>query len=233
MRRRSALFGLALLFLVGSSVSEAGTLPKLILSLGRDGYLPQAAVEDGTGAEVRREMGEFQLTDFSLVILSNLSFGSLPLEIRDGLGEFVNKGGTLLITGGTQSFGSGGYQAIASLLPFTIRAANDWAFKSFRAPVPLQAGHRSIAGITFPPIGGFNDMNPKPGAVEILQYAGGGRAGFPAPLIAERRVGSGLVLGVAFDPNELASWSDRHRFAVTVVQHLMENSKLGPPKPPR
>jgi len=233
MHPRLAFWGLVLLSLVGSHVSEAETLPKLILSLGRDGYLPEAAVEAATGAEVRRELGEFQLTEFSLVILSNIGFGSLPPQVQDGLVEFVNKGGALLITGGTHSFGSGGYNPIAPLLPFTIRAANDWTFKAFRAPVPLQAGHPAIAGVTFPPIGGFNDMNPKPGAVEILQYAGGGRAGFLAPLIAEQQVGSGLVMGIAFDPNELTSWPDRHRFIVGVVQYLMKNSKLGPPHPPK
>lgn len=232
MKHRSAFLGLfLLLFIKSASVSWAESLPKLILSLGRDGYLPEAAVEAATGAEVRRELGEVTLLDVSVLILSNISFSSLPPQVQDGLLEFVEKGGSLLLTGGVQAFGSGGYEAVAQLLPFTIRAPNDWAFKSFRTPVPLQPNHPILAGVIFPPIGAFNDLNPKPRALEIVQYAGGGRGGFPAPLIAEQHYGSGLVLGVAFDPNELAGWRDRDLFTVNAITYLMQNSSLGPPKP--
>lgn len=245
MRGRSLLAALVLLILTVGFTPEAPALSKLILSLGRDGYLSKEAIEATTGAEVRREPGEFELTDFSMIILSNTSFGSLPLEFQQGLTEFVQKGGALLITGGPQSFGSGGYEAIAPLLPMGIRAPNDWVFKPFRAVIPLKPDHPILAGITLPMIGSFNDLNPKTGATEIAQYAGGGGgalgigeeriggAGFPAPLIAEQRIGAGLVVAVAFDPNELGFWRDRDAFVVNAVKYLLENSRLGPPRPKR
>src|ERR1700675_5132557 len=54
----------------------------MILSLGDDSYLTWSEVESRTGAVVKRELGESPLTDFSVLILSNISYASLPEEER-------------------------------------------------------------------------------------------------------------------------------------------------------
>jgi len=161
----------------------------------------------------------------------------LPPSIQDELVNFVCGGGTLLISGGAQSFGSGGYKAVAPIIPFEIRSDSDWRFITFRPPVPLQPGHPILAGVTFITIGTVNDMNPRPGALEILQSAGGGGVGLRSgtgrtgggsylyPLIAEVGVGSGLVVGIAFDLNDFAGMRDRDLFVQNTLTYLLAASR--------
>ncbi|MFQ5988962.1 MAG: hypothetical protein ACE5K9_03495 [Candidatus Methylomirabilales bacterium] len=232
-------FSLALsVFVTGVVSSAEEASEKLILSLGNDTYLPQGAAE-AAGAEVKRDFGDFELTDFSLVILSDISYGSLPWEVQDGLVDFVQEGGSLLITGGPNAYGSGGYQAMATLLPFEIRAEEDWRPVSFKPVIPIQPAHPILQGVTFRTVGTFNDLNPRRGAVEIAQYPGGlrsvrgpgrGRGGgrFPSPLIAEQQVGAGTVVGVAFDVgHEVGSgWADGNRFVQNLLTYLVVRSRL-------
>jgi hypothetical protein len=172
-----------------------------------------------------------------VLVLANTPFSSLPPSIQDGLVNFVGGGGALLITGGAQSFGSGGYKAVDPIIPFEIRSENDWRFISFRPPVPLQPGHPILAGVTFITIGTVNDMNPRPDALEILQSPGGGAVGLRAgggrtgggsflyPLIAEVGVGAGRVLGIAFDLNDLAGMRDRDLFVQNALIYLLAASR--------
>ena len=83
-------------------------------------------------------------------------------------------------------------------------------------------------------IGSFNDMNPKPGALEILQYPGGTTAftHFSAPLMAEQRVGAGLVLGVAFDVTDVVPASVEGREIMkNTIHYLISESAIPPPRP--
>jgi hypothetical protein len=99
--------------------------------------------------------------------------------------------------------------------------------------------------VTFRTVGTFNDLNPKPGAVEIAQYAGGGLGRgigggpggavlgggtFQSPMIAERRVGPGTVVGVAFDLGQEArsGWADGPRFVRNLLTYLLVLSPLEP-----
>jgi hypothetical protein len=223
---------------------------RMILALGSAGFLDDKSIQAATGAEVKRDLDGSQLKDFSVVVLANIAFPALPEPVRQGLTQYVNDGGSLLITGGSQSFGSGGYDAVASIIPFQIRAAGDWRFIPFRPPVPLQPGHPILAGVTFITVGNLNDMNPRGDALEILRAAGGGSAAgrvtggigpggvpgiggtgggsYPSPLIAELNMGAGRVIGIAFDLNEFSGMPDRDLFVRNTIGYLLRASRIAP-----
>ena len=232
--RLAAALGIVLL-LGSASVAPAGQPPRLILALGNISFINPSAVQ-ATGAEVRQELST-PLKDVAVVVLANIPCTALPGPIREGLVSYLEAGGALLITGGSQSFGSGGYRAVTPIIPFEIRSDNDWRFISFRPPIPLQPGHPILAGVTFSTVGTINDMNPRPGATEILQSPGGGRAAtitggsgggsFLYPLIAELAVGAGRVIGMAFDLNDFAGMRDRDLFVQNTLTYLLTASRVG------
>jgi len=195
---------------------------KLVLALGDGSYVPAEAV---TGAQVANELGDRDLVEFAVVILSNIPYNQLPGAVQEHLTEFLDQGGSLLITGGPNAYGSGGYQPMAAFVPFEIRARDDWRSVPFKEVIPIQPDHPILRGVTFRTVGSFNDLNPKAGAVEIAQYAGGG-TGFPSPLIAELRVGQGTVVGVALDlGRELQNgWRDGNRFVQNLLTYLVTRS---------
>ncbi len=220
-----------------SSVAPAQS-SRMILALGNTGFLDPANIQAATGAVVKTELGQSQLKDFAVLVLANVPLAGLPGPVQQSLVQYVNDGGAVLITGGAGSFGNGGYQAVASILPFEIRFPDDWRSTPFRSPVPLQPGHPILAGVTFIPVGGLNDMNPRPDAMEILQAAGGGSAArralgggggsFPYPLIAELAAGAGHVIGIALDLNEFAAMPDRDLFVRNTIAYLLAASRMGP-----
>ncbi len=242
MRTRLVVGIVLLLALGGLPGLAAAQSARMILTLGNTGFLDPKSIQAATGAEVKTGLDKFQLKDFSVVVLANIAFPALPGPVQQGLVQYVNDGGTVLITGGAQSFGSGGYDAAASIIPFQIRSASDWRFTPFRSPVPIQPGHPILAGVTFITVGSLNDMNPRADAAEILQAAGGGSAAssaqgaggggggsYPYPLIAELAVGTGRVIGIAFDLNELAGMQDRDLFLRNTIGYLLRASGIGPP----
>ncbi len=223
-----------------SSVATAQS-SRIILALGNTGFLDPASIQAATGAVVKTDLGESQLKDFAVLVLANVSLAGLPGPVHQGLVQYVNDGGAVLIAGGSDSFGSGGYQVVASILPFELRSTSDWRSTPFRSPVPLQPGHPILAGVTFISVGALNDMNPRPDAMEILQAAGGGSAArrvpgggvggggsYPYPLIAELAVGAGRVVGIAFDLNEFAAMPDRDLFVRNSIAYLLAVSRMGP-----
>ncbi|MBI4572754.1 MAG: hypothetical protein HY713_05650 [candidate division NC10 bacterium] len=232
--RRVMLIILCLAFGLSSSLAGAQS-PRMILALGNTGFLNPADIQAATGAEVKQDLERFEPKDFAVIVLANTAYAALPAPVQQGLVQYVNGGGTVLITGGAQSFGSGGYQAVASILPFQIRSASDWRGTPFRPPVPLQPSHPIMAGVSFIPVGALNDLNPRPGATEILQAAGGGSAGrvggvgggsYPYPLIAEVAWGAGRVLGIAFDLNEFGGMRDRDLFVRNTIAYLLGASRI-------
>jgi len=228
------------LFILGwASVALSAQSSRVILVLGNASFVNPTSVQQATGAEVSHDPG-VPLKDVAVLVLANTPFASLPQPIQDGLVDYVGAGGALLITGGAQSFGSGGYKVVDPIIPFQIRSDSDWRFISFRPPVPLQPGHPVLAGVAFSTVGTVNDMNPRPGAVEILQSAGGGRAAGPGaiggsvgggsflyPLIAELAAGSGRVIGIAFDLNDFAGMRDRDLFLQNTLTYLLAASRAG------
>jgi len=237
MRTRLVVGIVLLLALGGLPGLVAAQSARMILALGNTGFLDPKGIQAATGAEVMTGLDKFQLKDFSVVVLANIAFPALPGPVQQGLVQYVNYGGTVLITGGAQSFGSGGYDAVAPIIPFQIRSASDWRFTPFRSPVPIQPGHPILAGVTFITVGNLNDMNPRADATEILQAAGGGSAAggaggggsYPYPLIAELGLGAGRVIGIAIDLNEFAGMQDRDLFVRNTIGYLLRASGIGPP----
>ncbi len=241
MRRRWVLMA-AMTVAVGCLFSVAVAqaprpLSPMILALGSTSWLNANDIQAATGAVVKQDMGQFQLKDFAVVVLANVAFTALPEQIQQGLVEYVYNGGAVIFTGGPQSFGSGGYQAVAPIIPFEIRATGDWRPTPFRSPIPIQPGHPILAGVEFLTVGAINDMNPRADASEILQAAGGGSAAgrvtgrgggsFPSPLIAEVGVGAGRVIGVALDLNDFAGMRDRDLFVRNTIGYLLRASRMG------
>jgi len=243
MRAYLALI-LGLLLTLGCLLSPAAAqAPRpsspMILALGSTSWLNASDIQAATGVVVTPDLGQFQPKDFAVIVLANVAFTSLPGPVQQGLVDYVRGGGAVLITGGSQSFGSGGYQAVASIIPFQIRATSDWRPTPFRPPVLIQPGHPIMAGVTFLTIGAVNDMNPRSDASEILQAAGGGSAAgraaggvggggsFPYPLITEVGVGAGRVIGIAFDLNDLAGMQDRDLFVRNTIGYLLRVSRMG------
>ena len=224
--RKIVLVGIYVMLGWAAAAEAAG--PRVILALGNASFIDAQAILKATGAEVTQDPGKAPLKDVAVLVLADVPFCSLPQPVQGGLVEYVSSGGAVLITGGAQSFGSGGYQAVAPIIPFEIRSDNDWRAFPFRSPVPLQPGHPILAGILgqgFITIGTLNDMNPRPGATEILQSPGGGS--YISPLIAELGVGAGRVVGVAFDPNRLTGWDLRDLFVRNTLDYLLTSSRLG------
>jgi hypothetical protein len=225
------------LALAWGAAAEAGQAPRMILALGSTGWLDAADIQAASGTVVKPELGQFKLKDFAVLVLGNVAFGSLPAPVQQGLVQYVSHGGTLLITGGSQSFGSGGYQEVAAIIPFEIRAAGDWRGIPFRSPLVLQPGHPIMAGVTFITVGAVNDMNPRRDASEIMQAAGGGSAAgrvtgkgggsYPSPLIAELAAGGGRVIGAAMDLNDFAGMRDLPLFVRNTMLYLSNASQMG------
>ncbi len=238
----ATIVGLLLICPPGVS-AETGPM---ILSLGDDSYLTWSGVESRTGAIVKRDIGESPLTDFSVLILSNLSYASLPEAVRDGLQGYLARGGSVLVTGGQQSYGSGGYASteLADILPLRP-SRDDWAPHPFGPTLILQPGHPILRAVEIPTMAFFNELELNGGAVEIAEYRkaskagavgggdpgggqvqGGGRR--PMPLIAERSEGAGTILAIALDMTLTGDWRDRDRFAQNCVEYLLQRSRIEP-----
>ena len=226
MRTQIAALLAILIAVSASPLSVFGQGTRQVLVLGNPQFIDDQAIAQATGAAVSRNTGAVQLADVAVLVLANIAVASLPEHVRSGLVQYVSSGGALLITGGNRSFGSGNYQGVSSVLPFAIRANDDWRAIPFRSPVPIQPGHPILAGVEFTTIGSVNDMNPLPGATEILQAAGGGGGGsYPYPLIAERSIG-GRVIGMAFDPDSLiGAMPTLPRLVQNTLQYLLESSR--------
>ena len=223
----------------------------MILSLGDDSYVTWSEVESRTGAVVRRELGDSPLAVFSVVVLSNVSYGSLPEAVRDGLADYLASGGSLLITGGNQSYGNGGYAdtALADLLPLKP-SRDDWLPHPFGQTLIFQPGHPILKDVMIPTMAFFNELELNSGAQEIAQYRKASKAAFtggkdpgggeiqgggrrPMPLIAERSVGQGTVLAIAMDMTLTGDWQDRDLFAQNCVDYLLQRSRIEPLEPPK
>jgi uncharacterized membrane protein len=219
---------LTLLLLAWGLLRSAQAEGPLILSLGEDSYLPKTVIEASTGAKFIDGLGSKKLGEIQLVILSNIDCTSLPDPLRDGLVDYLQNGGALLITGGARSFGSGGYgnSNLAGILPFQIMVPRDWQPSRSGNIVPTDKSHPVFSGVDFlktPLINQFNNLGWQPGARGIAMFAKFGQQ----PLIAERNVGAGIIFGIAFNMAETGSiWPQGNRFCLNLIGYLLQKSAI-------
>jgi len=227
---------------------QAASGSAMILSLGDDSYITWSEVEARIGAAVTRELGDVPLSEFSVLALSNVSYSSLPEAVRDGLQEYLARGGSVLVTGGKHSYGSGGYAGteLGELLPLRP-SRDDWLPHPFGQTLLLQPGHPILQGVEIPTMAFFNELDLNGGAVEIAQYRKASKAGVvggrdpgggevqgggrrPMPLIAERSLGGGPLLAIALDMTLTGDWKGRDRFAQNCIEYLLQRSQIQPPQ---
>jgi uncharacterized membrane protein len=94
-------------------------------SPGASGSFARALGVEHMAADVRAARGLPRDTDFGrydLVVLADVPRAQLPEPMLAALESFVRQGGGLLVAGGTQSFGPGGYMAtrLESMLPVRL-----------------------------------------------------------------------------------------------------------------
>jgi uncharacterized membrane protein len=142
----------------------------------------------------------------------------------------VRKGGSLLVIGGSRSYGSGGYEGtdLGSILPFRILYQKDWQSSRRGQIEVLPPGHPVFSGIDpmrIPLVDFFNNMANSEGANLIAQFSKFNRQ----PLIAERQVGNGTVFGIAFSMSQVSSqWPEGNQFFLNLVKYLLERSTVRP-----
>ena len=219
---------LTLLLFAGGILRSAHAEGPLILSLGEDSYLPKSVIEASTGAKFIDAVGSKKLGEIQLVILSNIDYTSLPGPVQDGLVEYLQNGGALLITGGARSFGSGGYgnSNLAGMLPLQIMVPRDWQPSRAGNILPIDKSHPVFSGVDFlktPLVNQFNNLGWQPGAHGIAMFAKFDQQ----PLVAERNVGGGIIFGVAFNMAEMISiWPQGNRFCLNLIGYLLQKSAI-------
>ncbi len=94
-------------------------------SSGAAGSFARALAAEHIAADVRAARGlprDFDFGHYDLVVLADVPRAALPEATLAALESFVRQGGGLLVAGGTQSFGPGGYMAsrLESMLPVRL-----------------------------------------------------------------------------------------------------------------
>jgi uncharacterized membrane protein len=159
-----------------------------------------------------RTVGDFPkdagaLSKYSLVLLSNVNPRALGFPGRGMLKDWVERGGTLIVTGGPNAFGKGQTRGtiFEDLYPVQVRPDDLIDGGSFEPGKALPA--------TCPPYGGkagsyvIHRTTARPDASVVLRCNG-------CPLLAYRKVGMGTVVvftgtGLENDRKVRPFWSDR------------------------
>jgi len=160
--------------------SLAQRTERIILSLGNDQFIPKAAIEATTDARFQSDLRGLRFLDeVSVIVLADLPYDRLPAPLQANLAAWVELGGSLLVTGGNNSFGLGGYGEtplgeISPLRPIK----GDKTGHSFSPVFVLSEGHPLFAGVTTAPMAFFNETTLVGDGRLLLEYRGAGKAGF-------------------------------------------------------
>ncbi|MDQ7773296.1 MAG: hypothetical protein RDU13_07210 [Elusimicrobiales bacterium] len=145
-----------------------------------------------------RDLRNFDVLILHAFDLRRFAIGGPYLQAVE---SFVAGGGGLLVIGGPQAFGSGGYAGLGpfqALLPAEVSAAPDYSEEAFSVEPARHpaAAPEAFAGTGAPQLGGLNLLGgPAEGARLIYGYrAASGAAG---ALAAERGHGKGRVVVMA------------------------------------
>jgi uncharacterized membrane protein len=152
-----------------------------------------------------------ELLSYDLIILGNAPVRPMDLVGQEMLKDYLAAGGNLLVLGGDQAYGQGGYMnaTLINQLPVVLGGKYNWAKIPDGGVLQVAAAHPVTKGVTFGP----RDMVyyrqlcvPKPGSV-VAATAGG------TPILVLGTVPSGgrlaCVLATPFGearPGECAFW---------------------------
>ncbi|MBI4678067.1 MAG: hypothetical protein HY748_10840 [Elusimicrobia bacterium] len=186
------------------------------------------------------------LSQFDLFILENFSYRrfNLPAAYLNGLKGFVAAGGALLVIGGEQAFGTGGYKGtpLEELLPVTLASSSEDYVRAKFSPRPASVSH-PLLGIYesqaaslaawqgLPPLFGYAKFGSvKEGVSVLLEHPNEKtQTGQGLPVMALKSYGRGKVLVISTDSTwrwRLGAASDWKlssfygRFWTRVVQYL-------------
>ena len=153
---------------------------RTILALGNDQFIPKAAIEAMTGARFRSDLRGLRFLDeVSVIVLADIAYANLPAALQGNLAQWVELGGSLLVTGGNNSFGLGGYAEapLGELLPLRP-TKGDKTGHPFSPAFILSESHPLFTGVTPTPMGFFNETIAAGDGTLLLEYRGTGKAGF-------------------------------------------------------
>jgi uncharacterized membrane protein len=147
------------------------------------------------------------LSKYSLVLLSNINPCAVGFQARSMLRDWVEQGGTLIVTGGPNAFGKGQTRGtmLEDVLPIQVRPddlGDGGSFQPGEALPPTCPPYRGQAGSYL-----IHRTTAKPGAKVALQCNG-------CPLLAYQKVGLGTVVvftgtGLENDQKVQPFWSER------------------------
>lgn len=147
------------------------------------------------------------LARYDVIVLGSFAADAWSAEEQKRLAAWVAEGGALVLLGGDESFGAGGYAAspLAPLMPWQIRADEPRAQRSdvVVAVPPGATGHPVMRGVAealvaagSPVIASCNRPgSPRPGATPLLVAEDQGRQ----VVVALQTFAKGKVLGIATD----------------------------------
>ncbi len=215
---------------------------------------PQRVALRESGAQYAFPQSVAALLAYDVIVLSNVPRSSLSDEVIEWLEEWIGKrGGGLVMAGGPQSFGAGGWagSAVERMLPVEFLGGPDWE----ATPVTLEPEGTELHPVwrlfederatraairTLPPGSGRNNwvrVKPQSGTLLGIQKASA-EANSTVPLLAVANYGRGRTMALAtplsgsLAPQFARQWGEgdnRHfaRFARNIVYWATENSAVG------
>lgn len=204
------------------------------------GFYVQGELVEGNGGVLLRLDREF-LEDFDLVALGDLpakSFTSMELEQLRWYVE--DHGGGLLLLGGQQALGSGGYAGtpVAEVMPVRLAGTDSVLDMPFRPLLTVEGRESRFLQTLFTRTGeneltldACNVVGPgKPGASVLLRCPSTGR-----PLLSWQRYGKGRAAVFAadstwrwvFEAAKRKEMPDLHRIFWQGIVHLVTNADRG------
>lgn len=175
---------------------------------GLEGALKGAGMEWGDSWEILSSRGAFlpsgfpattaELLEYDLVALLNISGDSLQPLRRKDLREYVYRGGTLFVGGGTRAFGHGGYQntLLGEILPVEVHKFDLKRAEGETQLIRRAGDHEITRGISFsgkPRNLYYHNVQVKPGATVVLETGS-------APILTVWQLGHGKVYAMTGTP---------------------------------
>ncbi len=182
-------------FLKNAFMAEPNFRLSAFVHAGPGGFINFSETGEGTGAALPELTAE-ELKKYKVVILGDLNVGSLDQQNWQNLREFVDKGGGLLLVGGTNALGPAGYQSVADLRDLLPASSEPGArMQEGRYSVALTAAGRAHPAMgqfateaMFPPLLSFWGTVKIGGFASVLVAAADG-----SPVVCVRRYGQGKV----------------------------------------